>query len=243
MIFFINVSFFRNSSNGSMELRSETQCSFLISLSLIEKSRYLAEAAYQLSYDVLSKLLPIFEHNLSVLNSVSSDNCEYDFFYMDFMFSLKVAKHSYEKLIGVVKASSDDKSLYENLCKVNSKGTLSRLCGVLDTIWNDYWKTFHVRNDKKALLSRLEEELVEICSNITIKGNEHFPESYRCLSCELNTGYIKTGRSDICDRSDEKTTSLNYCYHFIDINDKSKFVNINRAIFERRLNEIGVKQQ
>ena len=74
---------------ASFELRSRIQCSFLVSLSFIEKARYLAEAAQQLSYEILSSLLPVFKDNLAILKSICLGDNESDYFYMDLDFCLK----------------------------------------------------------------------------------------------------------------------------------------------------------
>ena len=239
-------SFVEIKSMASFELRSRVQYSFLVSLSVIEKARYLAEAAQQLSYDVLLKLMPVFERNLDILKSICLGDFECDYFYMDLQFCLKVCIFSYERLINVVRCSND---MYENFCSKNSTDVLPRLCFILDSLWRRYWKTFHINEDKLPFLTSIQEELVTLYSHITIKGNEKFPNSYTCLSCEKDTGYLKTGRSNVCDRTntdnkktDEDVSSMDYCHHFIDICDNSKYFNINRTIFERRMNEIGTEQ-
>jgi hypothetical protein len=216
-------------------------------MSLIEKARYLAEGAQQLTYDVLVELLPIFKQNLEILQSVHLDEFEYDYFFMDLQFCLNVCKRSYERLIRVIEKSKDDKSLYETFCSENSSDTLPKLCSILDSLWKKYWKSFHIGENKMEFLTAMQNELINIYSHITIKGNERLPNSYTCLSCVKNTGYLKTGRSNVCDRTNsdnknEDVSSMNYCYHLIDICDNSKYFNINRTIFERRMNEIGTEQ-
>ena len=231
----------------SFELRSDVQFNFLVSLSFIEKARYLAEGAQQLEYNVLTELLPIFKQNLDILKSVKLGDLEHDYFYMDLHFSLRVCIQSYERLITVIESSNDNETLYENFCSKNSVDTLARLCSILDVLWKKYWKGFHIDENKIPFLTKIQDELVNIYSHITVKGNEKLPSSYSCLSCVKNTGYLKTGRSNVCDRTNsdnkiEDSSSMNYCYHFIDVCDNSKFVNINRTIFERRMNEIGTEQ-
>jgi len=237
------VLFLLTSVMASFELRSETQCEFLVALSLIEKCRYFAEASQQLSFTVLTHLLPTIKCNLEILTSINLGNFEYDYFYTNVSFSLRACIASHEKLIRVIEMSHDDKSLYDNFCSENTATTLPDLCNVLDSIWFNYWKRFHINENKMSFLHSTEDMLVKLYSHVTLQGNERFPDSYRCLSCEKNTGYLKTGRSNVCDGKDQSSSSANYCYHFIESHDKSKFVNINRTIFERRLNEKGISQQ
>lgn len=223
------------------------QYEIMIALCYIESARYSAEAAQQLSYNELVKLLPIFKGNLEILKSVSFDDKENDYFYMDLQFCLNACILSYEKLVKVIEMSHDDKTIYDNFCQKNSRNTLTELCRILQTIWKKYWKRFHVEEDKIQLLSSIQDDLVQLFSNIAINGNEPLHPDFRCLSCDKNSAYIKTGVTDICnveqkDKND-KATSLAYCHHLIDVCKDSKHFNINRVIFERRMNEKGIAQQ
>ena len=99
------------------------------------------------------------------------------------------------------------------------------------------------------MLLNLQSQLVPLFSAITFKGNESLPSDYRCLSCIIDSAFTKTGRLNMCDndnknqdKSNSQGISLNYCYHLVDTKMDSKFCNFNRAIFERRLNEIGLLQ-
>ncbi len=226
----------------SYTIRSGRQHDILVAISLIEKARYLAEASQQLSYDVLRELLPVFIHNISVLRSVR-DYDDPNYFIMDLSFCTRACLMSYEKLIRVIESSRDDASLFENICRENDDRTLSRLCDVMDSIWKRYWLRFHVNEDKIVLLRSIENELVAICSSVCIRGNEHLPEGFRCFSCLKNSAYLKTGITDECCEKEKACSNMNYCAHFIQTDEKSKYYNINRAIFERRLNETGTSQQ
>jgi hypothetical protein len=225
-------------------LRSETQYELLAALCLIEQSRHYAEAAQQLSFEVLQQLLPTLKHNLDILKSIKLKEHYCDFFAMNVCFSLKTAIISYDRLINVIERSNSNESLYDNFCKENSQSTLEDLCSLYNKIWVNYWKRFHIDEDKISFLKRLESELTKVYSNVCLKGNENLPDKFRCLGCLKNSGYLKTGRTDVCgSEKEDKGCSLNYCYHFIDTNNESKYFNINRAIFERRMNEIGTVQQ
>lgn len=232
---------------SSYQIRSSTQYEIMIALCYIENARYSAEAAQQLSYNELVKLLPTLKRNLEVLKSVSFDGKENDHFYMDLQFCHKACVVSYEKLVKVIEMSHDDKTAYDNFCLMNSRNTLSELCDVLETIWKQYWKRFHIQEDKLHLLSTIQDKLIALFSNVAINGNEPLPANFRCLSCDRNSAYIKTGITDICDvevkDKNDKTRSLAYCHHLIDVCKQSEHFNINRVIFERRMNEKVASQQ
>ena len=230
----------------SYDLRSSSQYEYLAALSVVEKARYYAEAAQQLSYEVLAPLLPTLLRNLEILKSINLGEGEIDRFVMDFQFCVQASIVSYERLICVIRNSKDDESLYRGFCSENLKDTLSQLCSIFDSIWEKYWKQFHSPSDKMSFLKEAQDRLVKIYSHISIQGNEKLPDGYRCLGCVRDTGYLKTGRTDVCNAESEEnkgSSSMNYCYHLIDVKENSKFVNVDRAIFERRQNEEGISQQ
>ena len=230
----------------SYDLRSSSQYEYLAALSIVEKARYYAEAAQQLSYEVLAPLLPTLSNNLEILKSINLREGRIDRFVMDFQFCVEASIVSYERLIRVIRNSKDDESLYHGFCSQNSKDTLPELCSIFDSIWEKYWKQFHLSGDKMSFLNKTRNKLVNIYSHISIRGNEKLPDGYRCLGCVRDTGYLKIGRTDVCNIESEDnkgTSSMNYCYHLIDVKENSKFVNIERVIFERRQNEDGISQQ
>ena len=230
-------------ASDSYDIRCKEQYEVLAAISLIEKCRYLAASAQQLKYDILIHLSPILEHNLETLRKIDISRCySSNYFEMNLYFSWKVCILTHEKILKAIKKSYDDKSLHENISTENEQCTLEQLCQTLDTIWNDYWQVFHIDNRcHEEFLNSIEENLIRIYSAICIKGNESFPENYSCKSCCKNSAYLNTGISNECDGSESKGCGTNYCYHFIDVRNKFNYPNINRIIFESRLNEVGAK--
>lgn len=151
----------------SFPIRTRSQYDLLVAISLVEKARYLAEACQQLSFGVLTEMLPSLRRNLAVLRSVRFDCDECNFFLMDFQFCLRACVLSYERLVRVVEASRDNESLFENFCRENGdEDTLSGLCSVMDAIWHRYWQRFHVDEDKTGFLQSTESKLVKLSSKI-----------------------------------------------------------------------------
>lgn len=226
------------------ELRSGMQYEMLYAISLVEKARYLSECSQQLNNDTLKKLLPVLKGNLNKLESIATNAREYDLFHLDLNFILKCSLHSHRNLIRAIESSNDNKTLYEQICSGNTDNVLSKLCTALNTLWLDYWKHFHNNQSAMEKLLNLEDQLIPLYSAITLKGNETIAPNTRCLSCILDSAYVKTGRLNMCDDKIENRdmVSLNYCYHLVDTKKESIYCNINRAIFERRLNERGVNQ-
>ena len=227
------------------EIRSGSQYEFLIALSLIEKARYFAEAAQQLSYEILQTILPVLQKNLEILKSISLNDFENDYFLLNLKFSLRVCIISYEKLIHVASTTTDNETLHSLFSANNNRDTLKKLCETMDSIWKEYWLSFHNCANKRSFLQGVETSLVNLYTDICIRGNESFENSYRCPSCMLNSAYLKTGITDECNREDnqEQTSCQQYCYHFIDVKDTSKFFNVDRIIFEKRMNEEGTVQE
>ena len=230
--------------SNKYDIRSGLQSEFMFAISLVEKARYLSECSQQLCFDVLKQMLPVIKNNYNKIKSIVSSDIEFDIFHLDLQFVLKCCVYSHDKVIRAIESSYDDKTLYDAICRENEACILDKLCSILSTLWIDYWKHFHQDNDKMDVLLTLESELVQLYSCITLKGNESLPSNYRCLSCILDSAYVKTGRLNMCDddKNKDNSKSLNYCYHLIDTNKDSKYCNLNRAIFERRLNEKGILQ-
>ena len=227
------------------DIRSGIQYEMLFAISLIEKARYLSECSQQLKYRILKRMLPVIKSNYNKLETLVSDVIQIDMFYLDLSFVLKCSLYSHKKVIRAIESSFDDKTLYDAICRENKDCILDKLCSILNTLWSDYWRHFHINDCKMEMLSTLESELIPLYSCITLKGNESLPSNYRCLSCILDSAYTKTGRLNICDNDDKNqnhSNTLNYCYHLIDTCTESKICNLNRAIFERRLNETGILQ-
>ena len=231
---------------NSYDLRSKPQYEILVAISFVEKAKYLASAAQQLKFDILVSLLPHLKENLMLLKSISVPENEIDMFVMDFVFSLKSCIFLHEKLVRAVENSFDDMSLYENICLENGP-TLVKLSEVLTSIWKNYWQQFHVNDDKKKFLLSTKDELIKVYSDICIMGNEQLPDDYSCLSCCKASAYLKTGITNQCENESfnvqSKKNSMNYCHHLITTNENSKYRNMDRIIFERRMNEIGTRQQ
>ena len=227
------------------EIRSGSQYEFLIALSLIEKARYFAEAAQQLSYENLQSILPVLRKNHEILKSISLNDFESDYFILNLRFSLRLCLISYEKIVHVASTATDNQTLHALFSANNNQDTLNKLCQTMDSIWKEYWFNFHNSTNKRTYLQDVETSLVNLYSDICIRGNESFENSYRCPSCMLNSAYLKTGITDECNREDnqEHTSCQQYCYHFIDVKDTSKFFNVDRIIFERRMNEEGTVQE
>jgi len=226
---------------STYEIRSKPQYEILVGISIMEKTRYLVTAAQQLSYDVLHCLLPIFENNLCLLETITIENINgANIFEMDFNFCMKTCIAAHKKLIRVVKSCHDDKSLYEKICLENKNSNLAELCNCLDSLWHNYWNTFHINKDNHLFLKEIEERLIELYGAICIKGNEQFPENFKCLSCIKDAAYLKTGILSNCDNN--KTLDKKYCHHFVDVDEKCSKPNINRIIFERRMNELDTRQ-
>lgn len=229
------------------EIRSGLQYEFVIALSLVEKARYYAEASQQLSFHTLKSLLPVLRKNLDILKSVDLSDFTNDYFLMDLKFSLRLCIKSYERLIYVVETSMSDESIHKMFSCKNNPNTLTDLCRIMDRIWKDYWYNFHKSSNKKSLLHDIETDLVELYSDICLRGNERFENNYKCPSCKLNSAYHRTGITDECNEesieSQGNISSQTYCHHFVDIKDTAKFFNVDRIIFERRMNEEGTIQQ
>lgn len=235
--------------SNKFEIRSPLQYELLFAISLIEKARYLSESSQQLSYDILKSLLPILKDNYNKIESIASGEIEYDLFHLNLNFVLNCCLHSHRKVIRAIELSCDNRTLYDNICAANKDKVLGKLCNILNTLWIYYWKHFHKNDNKMDMLLNLQSQLVPLFSAITFKGNESLPSDYRCLSCIIDSAFTKTGRLNMCDndnknqdKSNSQGISLNYCYHLVDTKMDSKFCNFNRAIFERRLNEIGLLQ-
>lgn len=228
-------------------MRTKEQYELLAALTILEKTRYMATAAQQLNYEVLLSLLPTLKQNLQQLNTICEIDVEMNnVFVMNFRFSLRTCILAHEMLVRVIENSKDNKSLYENVCSENKNCTLAEMCKCLDLVWRQYWQEFHIKKNHDSFLQSMEKKLTALYSAICIKGNENLPDNYLCLSCCKDSAYIKTGVTNECDEqynTDSKSSSMDYCHHFIDIQDKCPKVNINRTIFERRMNEIGTKQQ
>ena len=225
-------------------IRSGIQYEMLFAISLIEKARYLSECSQQLNYHILKRMLPILKDNFNKLESLVSNEIQTDMFFLDLSFVLKCSLYSHKKVIRAIESSFDDKTLYEAICRENEASILDKLCSILNTLWTDYWRNFHINDAKMEMLSTLEHELIPLYACITLKGNESLPSSYRCLSCIHDSAYVKTGRLNMCNDDKNKgiSNTLNYCYHLIDTCTESKCCNLNRSIFERRLNETGILQ-
>ena len=229
--------------SNKYDIRSGIQYEMLFAISLIEKARYLSECSQQLNYRILKRMLPVIKSNYNKLESLISNELEIDMFYLDLSFVLKCSLYSHKKLIRAIESSFDNKTLYDAICRENEACILDKLCSILNTLWSDYWRHFHINDCKIDTLSTLENELVPLYACITLKGNESLPSNHRCLSCILDSAYVKTGRLNMCDDNQNHSNTLNYCYHLIDTCTESKNCNLNRAIFERRLNEKGIGQR
>ena len=230
--------------SNKYDIRSGIQYEMLFAISLIEKARYLSECSQQLNYRILKRMLPVIKSNYNKLETLVSDVIQTDMFFLDLSFVLKCSLYSHKKVIRAIESSFDDKTLYDAICRENKDCILDKLCSILNTLWSDYWRHFHINDAKIDTLLRLESDLIPLYSCITLKGNESLPSNYRCLSCIHDSAYVKTGRLNMCDddKNKDNSKSLNYCYHIIDTCTESKFCNLNRAIFERRLNETGILQ-
>lgn len=231
--------------NSSYVLRSKPNYELLAALTILEKARYMACSAQQLKYDILLSLLPTLERNLNILHMIPLEEVDgNNFFVMSFYFSLKTCILTYEKVIQIVKDSNDDTSLYKNVCLANKNCTLEEMCKCLDSIWKDYWHAFHKIKNPQNFLRLMQNKLVGLYSAICIKGNESLPDNYKCLSCCKTSAYLKTGITNECDNEainkESNSSSMNYCYHLID--EKCTKPNINRIIFEIRMNELGTQQ-